>query len=1561
MQDGQFAKNTQFEDQLNAAGFNIPNAPAVDVFANIGVKPVDPATLLYDFQNTINSIPDRPSTASAYPVNPAQIDISGRYPFQKLGADNEDLYGRGQSSLEQAFNGFVKGLNLVGTTFLQGTLGLVTGLVESVGTGDFSKLYDNDVSNALQNWNKSLENKLPNYYTAKARSRDWWEPANLFSANFVWDKFVKNLGFSIGAIYSGAAVTKALKFVPALFGVSLSKNAAQAAIAAEDAISLAPNIDKLNKFQSVIRSTSDKLVLTNKLLSPTERFVISTIAASTEAGIEALQGVNEYRNRAIEDYTQQYGYSPIGSDLEKIDSYAEQLGNSRWALNLALLSATNYVMLPKILGSKYTTSKMLANGSEQTINPIAKNATGIFEQALPSTRAGKLFFKSKNISGLFFSPTEAFEEGAQYVIELGVQDYYNKKYKGEGAQFLNSLGKGFYDTVHSNEGMEQIFIGGLSGGIQQSGFVGTYTKENNKTGFGFFKGGNLQERGFTGYGGKRAERTADFLSSINKSKLTFKSDGWLSEMSDAAARGINLQLEGESYIRQGDVLESKDNEFDYTHNYLTPRIKYGRYDLVKDDINNYRQLASTVDGFQDLQDKGIANENDTTATFLQRLSNFEKHVENVNSLYQSLNIRYAGLINKETGERVYSDEVIDKMVYASAKIADYDQRIPQLSQNITSKGISIQPALDEILENNIHAQIATKDVLDQINNLPIISEEKDILKSEFQDIIELSLRRKHFLKEYDSIKSNPQNYTEEPLELDDKTSVPQTTRTPSGRKKTIEKEVELNKPYSLKEPILREGNKLSIAPKITILSSTLGGEYEVQTPTGEKTFIPKEELKNYNISDIPNENAALDKAITEAIFKLVNNKKQFKKYIDEIGKVNLSGNPVQALIEWVNSKNDEALVDAIQREIKNVVKEQEAKRIKELEEQEKLAKDEALRKELETYRSAANLKAGTLTLDETNQEGLKTLDKSNDFFKAPLKAFLSKEADFYDVNNPKAYQKRRFSFLTNITRIQNSDKLKNIRVIPITKNNEEHFGLKGLIQWVEQDMAATLTDPDQRKKYLNLDGTVKDIHTPIVKLYTIKRDNKLFLTDASGNALSELKGNIAEEAVNKGIFSTFHSTLSGAYEFGPHEGEPNYSKGTEEELKQAQKQFDVWRKKILSLTDTSPEYPILSISRGIVLRDENNKAVTSTNLISSEELDNEGIITIPTIENQITVGDISLNFAVGQPLLTNGSNIEFLNNRQFTEKEAEDMFHFIKELVTLITLKKKPEAQRLQNFLSSILYFRSPQAGEQPTSNAQIYFNNEGGIWNFHFGTSLTTAFTPQSIENNKEAIINYFRQYYIKANNKILKENANLGFEYAIVNPQKETEYKQISSYSRYLLSTPNNTPFLQTRAIKSTGPNDPTIISRYTTLQSSEFDFVQAPISTPQKQKIGQPEGSNEPTEASEDIVFEEEQPLAGLFGPKKTTIAPELSKSQLEAKRDMDVKTTSNSAKEEVEKRIQELKEQTAQEIINLEMPSLSLNFASAKQLVEDVANAKKNKAAQDKIANELEQLIELMGCL
>ena len=81
--------------------------------------------------------------------------------FQKLGdirADNQPWYA-------QIGAGLAKGAILAGTTFLDGTVGLIFGAGTAIGEGRWSGLWDNDFSKAMQSVNEWSEQALPDYYT----------------------------------------------------------------------------------------------------------------------------------------------------------------------------------------------------------------------------------------------------------------------------------------------------------------------------------------------------------------------------------------------------------------------------------------------------------------------------------------------------------------------------------------------------------------------------------------------------------------------------------------------------------------------------------------------------------------------------------------------------------------------------------------------------------------------------------------------------------------------------------------------------------------------------------------------------------------------------------------------------------------------------------------------------------------------------------------------------------------------------------------------------------------------------------------------------------------------------------------------------------------------------------------------------------------------------------------------------------------------------------------------------------------------------------------------------
>ena len=347
--------------------------------------------------------------------------------------NNEDAYAQGQSWTDRMVNGVGKGLLLTGTTFLQNTLGLVNGLVRWREDGKFASFYNNEFNRALDEINKKAEDIAPNYETDVEKNAAWYSPDYLFTANFLWNGLVKNAGFAAGSALSGSAFTAALRAIPLTARLFSIGKAAQALEASEKALLSA---NKAADTYGKIKALSDRFLSSYNVLNPAGRFVVAGLSTSGEAGMEALQNLNAFRDEKIREFKElNGGREPIGEELEYINKTAEDIGNTSYLLNTGLLSATNYIQFPKILGSSEKLEKGLIKSLSRETNEIIKDATGKYIKKEATTKAGKLLSTVNKIRPYVFSASEAFEEGSQYAIGVGVENYYNKKYDGNPLHF----------------------------------------------------------------------------------------------------------------------------------------------------------------------------------------------------------------------------------------------------------------------------------------------------------------------------------------------------------------------------------------------------------------------------------------------------------------------------------------------------------------------------------------------------------------------------------------------------------------------------------------------------------------------------------------------------------------------------------------------------------------------------------------------------------------------------------------------------------------------------------------------------------------------------------------------------------------------------------------------------------------------------------------------------------------------------------------------------------------------------------------------------------------------
>jgi len=111
----------------------------------------------------------------------------------------------------------------VGT--IAGLGNLAKGAIE--GDAKFSDFWNNPFSVAMQGINNWSETVLPNYYTKQEQNDPWY--TNIFTANFIGDQVIKNLGFAVGAAYSGKLEAGA---VSKIMGLNEARQAFKGAVTA---------------------------------------------------------------------------------------------------------------------------------------------------------------------------------------------------------------------------------------------------------------------------------------------------------------------------------------------------------------------------------------------------------------------------------------------------------------------------------------------------------------------------------------------------------------------------------------------------------------------------------------------------------------------------------------------------------------------------------------------------------------------------------------------------------------------------------------------------------------------------------------------------------------------------------------------------------------------------------------------------------------------------------------------------------------------------------------------------------------------------------------------------------------------------------------------------------------------------------------------------------------------------------------------------------------------------------------------------------------------------------
>lgn len=841
----------------------LPSLKLVDVAPMV---PVSRTPRAYDLsverKNEIIPLPTPNSDSSGFTKIVSSQDLYENRQYDSYDPEKSpDFYAYGQSTTDKAVNGLVKFAGKTATTIASNTAGLVYGLGAWAIDRKFSSFYDNAFFKSMDKIDEDLRISNPHLYT-QAEIDDPFSANAIFSGNFLWDKIVSNLGYAAGAAvtgYGATAAMEALGLSRALVAAGKGLQALEASNAAvAEGRSMASMLSSLRnaaanplvKFGGILEGAGT--VSAGAKFSKGAQLAGSFLGSTGESGMESFQAKKQALAAGLDMFRQTNGgREPNENEMSQIVDTADRIGNATFGLNMALLTTTNNIQLPKIFGSTFSGEKATLN------NIIFKNNT--WASTLPQKSFGKMLYGAYKGSSLLFNPTEAFEEGMQYAIEKGTSNYFSRAdYNKEDSWFSDLggllapggqgvLGKGVEETLTSNEGLENILIGGLSGAMMTSGI------------FTAGRTGDIAQRGVFGYGGTEGKLRNETIAAWNKVPFVEK----LKEMKEFMDRSEMTQIMRDQAIRVGDILEAKDFESDYMLGYMLPRIKYGGKDAIMEEVNSVREQALTTDGFQKLIEAGYANENDTREKFLARLSNIENTANLVDKSYAQLNGKLSGEILKdEDGNpvldsdkqpiRKYSNQLVNKLVYSTAKIADYTDRISTLKDTLGKNGVVISDIV-EAINNDATPEEVTEAIDKQADKIIGIVNGSDLLKTDLltnlKDASELQMRKKAAIKEQNEMLSAPESFADRAPEVEPEGKVESKVlvKTKDGKE-----QLEVGTEYYLGKVTEKDkkGNEVYRFPKLTILGENEDGTIKIQTSNGRIKDISKDDLSDYKLGKV---------------------------------------------------------------------------------------------------------------------------------------------------------------------------------------------------------------------------------------------------------------------------------------------------------------------------------------------------------------------------------------------------------------------------------------------------------------------------------------------------------------------------------------------------------------------------------------------------------------------------------------------------------------------------------------------------------------------------------------
>ena len=601
--------------------------------------------------------------------------VANQYEFENYG----DYRGERQPWYAKIGAGLAKGAVLAGTTFLNGTIGLAAGIGTAVTEGKWSGLWDNDFSRAMDSFNKRAEEVLPNYYTQDELNQPWY--TNIFTANFLGDKFIKNIGFTVGAFYSGNLYSKGLGAI--MQAVKAGSRATAMVTSGVGSVISAVNegsieaLNAANEFEEKYKTALD-----DEFRQRTAAIQAEYEASKGKALQRSVDG--SYIDPAYLKYKQaiERERNNYNQALAKLEEDKAKVGNATLLMNIPILTASNFYQFGKLYSRGYNTARRTAD----IVGDIGKyKAEGLSKVA----RAGKILG-----GGLSEGSEEVNQQIAtdwsQHYYATDVNNFYRSLQDPNAAQETLSWTKSFGETLGRTLGegstWEQFFIGGLTGLMGMPRFRGMRS-EDGKLQSPIV----LEENMFSKW--KELKQEAD----RNQAIATHMNERVNSPEFKNYYQGL---IRHNKYQNDMNDATLRDDEFDYKNaehaqliSDITMFSKAGKLD----------DLMTLIDSAYDTSDENLQSIIDNTTTTINKegkevkvgpfidkngnpmgkedmIAELTKQKDEILGTIDEY-VKTRNKLDKETGQR-FTDEQLDELTWMQTQLSNWAKRAGEMSGQV---------------------------------------------------------------------------------------------------------------------------------------------------------------------------------------------------------------------------------------------------------------------------------------------------------------------------------------------------------------------------------------------------------------------------------------------------------------------------------------------------------------------------------------------------------------------------------------------------------------------------------------------------------------------------------------------------------------------------------------------------------------------------------------------------------------------------------------------------------------------------------------------------------------